>query len=52
MSGSSGGLLDCASPSEDSPYDINKYRNPDNAYLDSEGCPRGNDASTVPMTDE
>jgi cholesterol transport system auxiliary component len=39
-------------PSEESPYDINKYRNPDNAYLDSEGCPQGNDASRVPVSDE
>jgi cholesterol transport system auxiliary component len=39
-------------PSEESPYDINRYRNPDNAYLDSEGCPKGNDASMVPLTDE
>ena len=29
-----------------------KYRNPDNAYLDSEGCPKGNDASMVPLSDE
>jgi cholesterol transport system auxiliary component len=39
-------------PSEESPYDINKYRNPNNAYVDSENCPRGNDASMVPLTDE
>jgi cholesterol transport system auxiliary component len=39
-------------PSEESPYDINKYRNPSNAYLDSEGCPQGNDASMVPVSDE
>jgi cholesterol transport system auxiliary component len=39
-------------PSEETPYDINKYRNPDNAYLDSEGCPHGNDASMVPVSDE
>ena len=39
-------------PSEESPYDINKYRNPSNAYLDSENCPKGNDASMVPLTDE
>jgi cholesterol transport system auxiliary component len=39
-------------PSEEAPYDIGKYRNPDNAYLDSEGCPRGNDASMVPLSDE
>jgi len=39
-------------PSEESPYDINKYRNPNNAYVDSENCPQGNDASMVPLTDE
>jgi cholesterol transport system auxiliary component len=39
-------------PSEEAPYDINKYRNPDNAYIDSENCPKGNDASMVPLTDE
>lgn len=39
-------------PSEESPYDINKYRNPRNAYVDSENCPKGNDASMVPLTDE
>ena len=35
-----------------SPYDIDKYRNPNNAYVDSENCPKGNDASMVPLTDE
>jgi cholesterol transport system auxiliary component len=39
-------------PSEDVPYDINKYRNPNNAYVDSGNCPRGNDASMVPLSDE
>src|SRR6185503_164227 len=39
-------------PSEETPYDINKFRNPDNAYLDSANCPKGNDASMVPLTDE
>jgi cholesterol transport system auxiliary component len=39
-------------PSEESPYDINKYRNPNTAYVDSEGCPNGNDASMVPLSDE
>jgi cholesterol transport system auxiliary component len=39
-------------PSEESPYDINKYRNPNNAYVDSENCPKGNDTSMVPLTDE
>ena len=39
-------------PSEEQPYDINKYRNPSTAYVDSENCPTGNDASRVPSTDE
>lgn len=39
-------------PSEESLYDINKYRNPNNADVDSENCPKGNDASMVPLTDE
>jgi len=39
-------------PSEESPYDINKYRNPNNAYVDSENCSKGNDTSMVPLTDE
>jgi cholesterol transport system auxiliary component len=39
-------------PNEEAPYDINKYRNPDNGYLDSADCPKGNDASMVPLTDE
>jgi cholesterol transport system auxiliary component len=39
-------------PNEESPYDINKYRNPNNAHVDSANCPRGNDASMVPLTDE
>jgi cholesterol transport system auxiliary component len=39
-------------PNEDSPYDINKYRNPANAYADIANCPKGNDASMVPLTDE
>ena len=34
------------------PYDIGKYRNPANAVIDSENCPKGNDASMVPLTDE
>ena len=28
------------------------YRNPANAVVDSENCPKGNDASMVPLTDE
>ena len=39
-------------PNEESPYDINKYRNPNNAYVDSESCPKGDDASMVPLSDE
>jgi cholesterol transport system auxiliary component len=39
-------------PSDEAPYDIGRYRNPDNAYLDSANCPKGNDASMVPLTDE
>jgi cholesterol transport system auxiliary component len=39
-------------PSDLTPYDVGKYRNPDNAIIDSENCPKGNDASMVPLTDE
>jgi cholesterol transport system auxiliary component len=39
-------------PSDFAPYDIGKYRNPANAVTDSENCPKGNDASMVPLTDE
>jgi cholesterol transport system auxiliary component len=39
-------------PSESAPYDITRYRNPDNAVIDSANCPVGNDASMVPYTDE
>ncbi|MDP1750897.1 MAG: ABC-type transport auxiliary lipoprotein family protein [Reyranella sp.] len=39
-------------PSDSAPYDIGKYRNPENALVDSENCPKGNDASMVPYTDE
>lgn len=39
-------------PSESAPYDIEKLRNPANAFLDTLGCPKGNDASGVPLTDE
>ncbi len=34
------------------PYDIEKLRNPANEVIDSANCPRGNDASMVPVTDE
>lgn len=39
-------------PSDLSPYDIGKYRDPANAVIDSEDCPRGNDTSMVPLSDE
>ncbi len=39
-------------PSDDAPYDIGRYRNPANALVDSENCPKGNDTSMVPSTDE
>ena len=39
-------------PSDDAPYNIERYRNPANAVIDSENCPKGNDASMVPVTDE
>jgi len=39
-------------PSDTAPYDIGKYRNPANAVIDSENCPKGNDTSMVPTTDE
>jgi cholesterol transport system auxiliary component len=39
-------------PSDEAPYDISRYRNPDKTYTDSENCPKGNDASMVPLTDE
>jgi cholesterol transport system auxiliary component len=39
-------------PSDVAPYDINRYRNPVNAVVDSENCPKGNDASMVPVTDD
>ena len=38
--------------SDDAPYNIERYRNPANAVIDSENCPKGNDASMVPVTDE
>ena len=39
-------------PSDSAPYDIERFRNPANAIIDREGCPKGNDASMVPLTDE
>ncbi len=39
-------------PSDSAPYDIEKLRNPSNSVSDSANCPRGNDTSGVPLTDE
>ena len=39
-------------PNDLAPYDIGKYRNPANTITDSENCPKGNDASMVPLTDD
>lgn len=39
-------------PSPEAPYDVSKFRNPGNAVIDSAECPKGNDASMVPVTDE
>ena len=39
-------------PNDLTPYDIGKYRNPTTAIVDSENCPKGNDTSMVPLTDE
>jgi cholesterol transport system auxiliary component len=39
-------------PSDETPYNINQYRNPANTHTDSANCPKGNDASMVPLTDE
>jgi cholesterol transport system auxiliary component len=39
-------------PNENVPYDINKYRNPGNEYVDIKDCPVRNDASRVPVTDD
>ncbi|CAN5817744.1 hypothetical protein BH11PSE3_BH11PSE3_46870 [soil metagenome] len=39
-------------PSDSAPYDIVRYRDPSNALIDTENCPRGNDTSMVPSTDE
>src|SRR5215467_2474401 len=32
-------------PSDDAPYNIERYRNPANAVVDTENCPKGGDAS-------
>jgi cholesterol transport system auxiliary component len=37
---------------DDAPYNIERYRNPANAVIDTENCPKGSDASMVPMSDE
>lgn len=39
-------------PTDSTTYDINKFRNPDNAITNSKNCPVGNDASMVPVADE
>ncbi len=38
--------------SRDTPFNIEKARNPENTLIDSANCPRGNDTSMVPVTDE
>jgi len=37
---------------DDAAYNIERYRNPANAVIDTENCPKGNDASMVPLSDE
>jgi cholesterol transport system auxiliary component len=39
-------------PNDSATYDVTKFRNPDNAVLDTENCPKGNDASMVPLVDQ
>ena len=39
-------------PGAEAPYDIERFRNPANMVVDSENCPKGNDASMVPLTDD
>ncbi len=39
-------------PNDMAPYDIGKYRSPEHMLIDSENCPKGNDASMVPYTDD
>jgi cholesterol transport system auxiliary component len=39
-------------PSDAAPYDIERFRNPANSVVDTDNCPKGNDASMVPYTDE
>ena len=38
--------------SDDAPYNIERYRNPANTVVDTENCPKGSDASMVPLADE
>ena len=39
-------------PGDADGYNMDRFRNPANAVIDSENCPKGNDASMVPLTDE
>jgi cholesterol transport system auxiliary component len=39
-------------PSESAPYEIERYRNPSNTVVDTQNCPKGNDASMVPYVEE
>jgi cholesterol transport system auxiliary component len=39
-------------PDENTPYDINKYRNPANELMDIKDCPVQGDTSQVPVADE
>ncbi|MBS0223658.1 MAG: membrane integrity-associated transporter subunit PqiC [Proteobacteria bacterium] len=39
-------------PTEQSPSDISKFRNPANVVIDTANCPIGNEASKVPIADE
>jgi len=39
-------------PSDLAPYNIERLRNPENTVIDTDNCPRGNDVSKVPYTDE
>jgi len=38
-------------PVEGAPYDVERFRNPANAIVDTAGCPAGADASAVPLAD-
>jgi cholesterol transport system auxiliary component len=39
-------------PSESAPYEIERYRNPSKTVVDTQNCPKGNDASMVPYVEE